>query len=163
MAREHIIDLLQLTPASSIVSPYAATSPIEISRKPRVPDLTLPDELAARSLLLGILHRVAGDFDESRQFLNQVAETGKELEAAWLRNTSQFELAVLAMREAESKSSKESVEASSSLFRDAIAFARKSLDLATKGTGEMDLGPRLDSRIATVCSFFVFLFFPWLA
>ncbi len=76
---------------------------------------------------------------------------GRELEGTWLRNTSQFELAVLAMREADSNSSKESVEVASSLYRDAIGFARKSLDLAAKGTGEMDLGPRLDNRIATVC------------
>jgi len=148
LAREHIMDLLRLSPAPSIVSPYA--TPANFSGNPETPDLTLPDEFAARSLILGVLHRVTGDFNESRQFLTQVAEIGKDLEGIWLRNTSQFELAVLAMKEAESKSSKESVEVVNSLYRDAIASAKKSLDLASKGTGEMDLGPRLDNRIATL-------------
>ncbi|KAF8329754.1 outer membrane protein Iml2/Tetratricopeptide repeat protein 39 [Cantharellus anzutake] len=145
LAQEHIIDLLQLSPAPAIESPYSTS--VDTLRDTTNPDLILRDELAARSLLLGILHRVSGDFDVSRQFLTEVSETGKELEMAWLRNTTHFELAVLVMREAESKSKGLSLEASKPILRDAIAAATQSLDLAARGTSDVDLGSRLESRI----------------
>jgi hypothetical protein len=65
--------------------------------------LAHPEELASRSLLLGILHRTAGEYETSRLFLEEVLSQRTELGTSWVVPTAMFELASLELVEVESK------------------------------------------------------------
>lgn len=65
-------------------------------------DLDTPDELALRALLLGIVHRVAGDFASSRHFLADAHDRRAAVTVStWIAGVAMFELAVLDLKEAE--------------------------------------------------------------
>jgi len=74
-------------------------------KDPEAPlDLDTPDEDASRSLLLGILHRTAGEYALSRTFLEEVVSRKAEIvEDTWLVPTAVFELATLDLREVETE------------------------------------------------------------
>jgi hypothetical protein len=65
--------------------------------------LAHPEELASRSLLLGILHRTVGDYETSRLLLEEVLSQRTELGSSWVVPTAMFELASLELVEVESK------------------------------------------------------------
>ena len=65
-------------------------------------DLSTPDELAVRSLILGIVHRTLGDFEPARQFLVDAHKKYTEVQdVTWIGGVALFELAVLDLKEAE--------------------------------------------------------------
>ncbi|PIL24330.1 hypothetical protein GSI_14083 [Ganoderma sinense ZZ0214-1] len=111
-----------------------------------------PDELAIRSLLLGIVHRTAGDFASSRTLLQDaVARQSTVQVSTWVGGVALFELAVLDLKEMEaSGSAKEGgpmahIDAWTRTFKAALEKLDKALSLATQ---QVDLSSRLDSRIA---------------
>lgn len=65
--------------------------------------LAHPEELASRSLLLGILHRTVGEYETSRLLLEEVLSQRTELGTSWVVPTAMFELASLELVEVESK------------------------------------------------------------
>ena len=116
-----------------------------------VPDT--PDELAIRSLLLGIVHRTAGDFVSSRALLEDaVARHPAVKVSTWVGGVAWFELAVLDLKEMEVSQAEKGKEgpladtdAWAHVMKDALEKLDKALSLATQ---QVDLSSRLDSRIA---------------
>ena len=69
-----------------------------------LPDLDTPDELALRSLLLGINHRTAGHFESSRMFLKDACARQHQIQVStWIGGVAMFELAVLELKSVEAK------------------------------------------------------------
>lgn len=153
---------MPLTPLPTISSPYSVKQ-TETANAKRIPDLSLPDEFTARDLLLGILHRGAGCMAESRAFLESATKRAG-IEGQWMVNTAHFELAVLNLKIAMDQDAKEialdsekegeaggvDLLAMQQRWKSAIAEAEKELVPAAAGTANIDLGSRLESRIAFV-------------
>ena len=124
-----------------------------------LPDLDTPDELAIRSLILGIVYRTIGDYVTGRAMLNDALKHGTNVEiSTWVGAVAYFELAVLEMKEGEQKATElESAGSSekaaddekrSTMWDDTFKAARAMLGEASGlCTREMDLSSRLDSRI----------------
>ncbi|KAM5532321.1 Outer membrane protein Iml2/Tetratricopeptide repeat protein 39 [Ganoderma adspersum] len=111
-----------------------------------------PDELAIRSLLLGIVHRTVGDFASSRALLQDAIARQPAIKVStWVGGVALFELAVLDLKEMEASGSvKEGgptahTDAWERTFKAALEKLDKALSLATQ---QVDLSSRLDSRIA---------------
>ncbi len=111
-----------------------------------------PDELAIRSLLLGIVHRTAGDFASSRALLQDAVARQPAIKVStWVAGVALFELAVLDLKETEASSSLNEggptaqTDAWARVFKSALEKLDKALSLATQ---QVDLSSRLDSRIA---------------
>lgn len=115
--------------------------------------MTLPDEFASRNLLLGVLHRGAGHFKESRTFL-EAATKAQNVEAQWVLRTAHFELAVLELKIRTSEvaaTEKGQVDTDQSKkWDEAFVKASKHLDNAGANVSGIDLGSRVESRIAFV-------------
>ncbi|KDQ54513.1 hypothetical protein JAAARDRAFT_38183 [Jaapia argillacea MUCL 33604] len=180
VAEAHIREWTSLTPPITISSPYydpptpTAQPPNPISDpsspiEPKPLDLDTEDELAVRSLLLGITHRTTGDFMVSREFLEDAHRrcvSGKVEISTWIGGVAMFELAVLDLREVDHQerglvregSGKEGVELKveskegregKEVWREVLRVAGEKLDKALALAGkEVDLSSRLDSRIA---------------
>lgn len=119
------------------------------------PDLDTPDELAIRSLLLGIVHRTIGDYATARSLLNDALKHGAHVEiSTWVSAVAFFELAVLEMKEGEQnaaeletkseKADSEEKKGWGETFKVARAMLAAASGMCTR---EMDLSSRLDSRI----------------
>lgn len=157
-AEAHIAELTSKSPAPVIETPYAKASSAPDDRA--YDDLDTPDELAIRSLLLGIIHKSIREFDISRAFLEDALKLYSEVEAKWIGGIASFELGVLELKEAEfqDKKSATSVQteehaiptsASLLMWQDALRVASERLDRASEMSGaNVDLSSRLDSRIA---------------
>ena len=111
-----------------------------------------PDELAIRSLLLGIVHRTAGDYASSRALLQDAVERQPAIKVStWVGGVALFELAVLDLKEMEASGSPKEggpvahTKAWVIVFKSALEKLDKALALATQ---QVDLSSRLDSRIA---------------
>ncbi|RPD66519.1 hypothetical protein L226DRAFT_557573 [Lentinus tigrinus ALCF2SS1-7] len=107
-----------------------------------------PDELAIRSLLLGIVHRTVGDYTGSRTFFEDAIARQPAIQVStWVGGVAWFELAVLELKEMEAKSQGTSVDthAWADVLKSALGKLDKALSLATQ---QVDLSSRLDSRIA---------------
>ncbi|KAI0636592.1 outer membrane protein Iml2/Tetratricopeptide repeat protein 39 [Trametes polyzona] len=113
-----------------------------------------PDELAIRALLLGIVHRTAGDFPGAHAFLADAAARNAAVKVStWVGGVAWFEHAVLDLKEMEARAA--TSEAAGLAGADTDEWARvlkgalekldKALALATQ---QVDLSSRLDSRIA---------------
>lgn len=101
IAVSHIQEWLSLTPASTITSPYAPAPAVEAA-KDALEDLDNPEDLALRSLLLGITHRTTGDYHVSRQFFTHATQFEKSMKASnWLPGLVWFETAILDLKEME--------------------------------------------------------------
>jgi len=151
IAEAHIADFMPLTPLPTVPSPYA----VKNESNNQLRDLDLPDEFASRDLLLGILHRGAGRMEESRAFLEATTKR-QGVEGQWMINTAYFELAVLTLGVAQQADQELSendgidVISTQQRWKDATAEAEKYLERAAQGAGSIDLGARLESRIAFV-------------
>ncbi|KAI0373047.1 hypothetical protein BV20DRAFT_1050450 [Pilatotrama ljubarskyi] len=112
-----------------------------------------PDELAIRSLLLGIVHRTAGDYAGSRAFLEDAEVRHSTVKVStWVGGVTWFEHAVLDLKEMEARSSSSTMvglgadtEEWARVLKGAVDKLDKALSLATQ---QVDLSSRLDSRIA---------------
>lgn len=156
IAQALITELSSLTPAVTISSPLLSTPPPTVPETQ--PDLDTPDELAIRSLLLGIAHRTAGEFKASRAFLEEAHHLHKSVKISqWVGGLSCYELAVLDLKEADTTHGSGSVaDASAPLSGDSRAAwlhvlksAGEKLDKAVSLSGQsVDMSSRLDMRIS---------------
>jgi len=116
-----------------------------------VPDLDTPDELAIRSLLLGVLYCRLGSFAKAREMLDDVvrihALKGKEgipeEGARWVGGVAHYENAVVMLQKAKARP-----ETTDEEWADVLKEAEERLDLAMGVSGNnVDLSSRLDSRV----------------
>ncbi|GJE87054.1 mitochondrial outer membrane protein [Phanerochaete sordida] len=155
VCEEHVKDLCVLTPYPTIQSPLVPTkfaTPASDS-----PDLDTADELAVRSLLLGIVHRTAGHYPASREFLLDSLSMQKQIKVStWLPGVASFEMAVLDLKEAEATlgaggSGSEKVlldEQDRQAWLKVLKKASEQLDQALSLSPQsIDMSSRLDSRI----------------
>lgn len=138
---------------------------LENSGTKTTPDLSTLDELAVRSLILGVVHRTLGEYEPSRQFLLDAhKEYAHVLEAKWIGGVALFELAVLDLKEAETQESgvshpstpnangvsaaSEKGKFASVKWHDVLKGASEKLDKAMAISGNtIDLSSRLDTRV----------------
>ncbi|KAF8522203.1 outer membrane protein Iml2/Tetratricopeptide repeat protein 39 [Hysterangium stoloniferum] len=117
-------------------------------------DIDTPDELALRSLLLGVVHRSISHFPEARGFLLEVATYNVEFK--WMKGLALFELAVVRLQEAEAAEKAEApallsvapTKQSKALWQSALKDAEELLDRALEATGNADMSSRIESRIS---------------
>jgi hypothetical protein len=109
-----------------------------------VDDLDNADELALRSLLLGIVHRTIGSYTAARSFLEDAHRRQAAIKVStWIGGLALFELAVLDLKECTAESG------DSSRWETVLRGANEKLDWAfSLSSGNADLSGRLDSRIA---------------
>ena len=158
-------------------SPISPLHPhtLAVSRDKDAVDLDTPDELALRSLLLGIHYRTLKAFDVARGFLVQAHGYQSELKVStWIGGLAMFELAVLDLKEVEGRDRKRVTvgvrviekedehmvngdksyfqlgdEEMNRVWREVLKASRVKLDVALDlSTNAVDLSSRLDSRIA---------------
>lgn len=123
---------------------------------PNVPlDLDTADEQASRSLMLGILHRTAGEYAVSRNFLEEAVSRKSEIiEDSWITATAVFELATLDLREVETELSGRHGDDgrphpdAKKQWGSTLDVALGRLDTVSSLAGDTDLGTRLESRVA---------------
>ncbi|OCH93858.1 hypothetical protein OBBRIDRAFT_789896 [Obba rivulosa] len=153
VAEAHITELCSLSPMPTVTSPYIPEEEIPHPAPARA-DLDTTDELAIRSLLLGITHRTAGEYEAARAFLVDAHRRQPTLRTStWVGGVALFELAVLELKEAELRKEKgkepmlanEAKEEWTTALKSASETLDKALALATQ---QVDLSSRLDSRIA---------------
>ncbi|KAG2106816.1 outer membrane protein Iml2/Tetratricopeptide repeat protein 39 [Suillus discolor] len=146
IAIAHIQEWSSLTPAiTDIESKYLATS----VPKTENDDLDTVDELAIRSLLLGIVHRTLAEYAAARAFLLDALKRAPDVEiSSWVGGVSAFELAVLDLKEAEVRGADMKPEEAMAMWEGVLAGASEKLDQAyAMSTKQTDLSSRLDSRI----------------
>ncbi|KAG1905718.1 outer membrane protein Iml2/Tetratricopeptide repeat protein 39 [Suillus fuscotomentosus] len=146
IAIAHIQEWSSLTPAiTDIESKYLATSVAKTEND----DLDTVDELAIRSLLLGIVHRTLAEYTAARAFLLDALKRAPGVEiSSWVGGVSAFELAVVDLKEAEVKGTNMEPEEAMTMWEGVLAGASKKLDEAyAMSTKQTDLSSRLDSRI----------------
>jgi hypothetical protein len=152
-AKAHIRDWTALSPPINIDTPYVS-SPQAPPDHERLVDLDTADELALRSLLLGVVHRSISHFREARAFLRDVAK--HSVEARWMNALALFELAVVHLKEAEASDKADAdlpgiaapSEPSKALWNKALKEAEDMLDQASEASANTDLSERLDTRIS---------------
>lgn len=143
-ARALIGEWLSLSPPSTVESSIKVT-PTEALYTP--PSLTHPDEHASRSLLLGILHKIAGHPSESRPFLQESARLAKEHDAKWVGLCANYELALLCLAELDHRPVDDGV------WKPTLAMTKADtyLDAAMSFSGrEVEMSGRVESRINMV-------------
>ena len=148
----HIKEWGSLTPAVTIKSPFITDSPTSATTNV---DLDSPDELSVRSLLLGIVHRTAGEYTSARAFLIDAHKRHAEFtNSTWVGGIALFEMAVLELKEADAATTNTASSASPAETKTTWTVALKKagavLDqaLALAMSNNADLSSRLDSRIA---------------
>ncbi len=153
IAHEHIAELCSLSPPVEIGSPLTALGATP-TLPSNPPDLDTPDELAVRSLILGIVHRTAGEYPASREFLVDAHKRHSTVKiSTWVGGVACFELAVLDLKEAEVKLGGDDGVAMDSAkkiaWMDALKAAGVRLDQALSlAPQSVDLSSRLDTRIS---------------
>ncbi|KAG2349961.1 hypothetical protein BDR05DRAFT_994923 [Suillus weaverae] len=146
IAIAHIQEWSSLTPAiTDIKSKYLATPVLKTEND----DLDTVDELAIRSLLLGIVHRTLAEYAAARAFLLDALKRAPDVEiSSWVGGVSAFELAVLDLKEADVKTADMKPEEAMAMWEGVLAGASEKLDQAyAMSTKQTDLSSRLDSRI----------------
>ena len=169
----HIQELSALTPPVGLQTVYLTPpTPVPNTNLNIDVDLDTPDELAVRSLILGIVHRTLGDYQGSRILLDDALKHWREAETNnWVGGVTYFELAVLDMKDGERAAAEAGAGASAlgdggdksyydvgeeesgksavlDIWRRAIRSAREALQRAhALCTREADLSSRLDSRV----------------
>jgi len=144
IAAEFVDEWLALHPKHAVPTTLRATKPITATNT--LARLESPDELAVRSLLLGAVHSGSGRHAEAQLFLGDALEQSKDVEAKWVIVLTNFELAVLEMRVAETKISAKSRN-SRTEWAPALAAAETRLDAAMQSCPNADMSSRLESRI----------------
>ena len=96
----HIEELSRLTPPIGIESKHMLAQPTPPANAKL--DLDIPNELAIRSLILGIIHHTIGDYVTGRILLCDALKHGANIKiSTWASTVTYFELAVLEMKEGE--------------------------------------------------------------
>lgn len=151
VAEAHIQELSRLSPPVTIPSPYITAESTNAKGGPV--DLDTPDELAIRSLILGIVHRTLGEFKASRAFFEDVQKLHNDITVnTWVGGVSMFELAVMELKEMDALQKKGELgdaAVAAKRWETALKAANGKLDQALALSGSaVDLSSRLDSRIA---------------
>jgi len=156
VAQAHIGELAAFSPPVTISSPLIHSSGPAAPKGP--PDLDTPDELAIRSLLLGIVHRTAGEFKASREFLEDAHNRHKTVKiSTWIGGITCYELAVLDLKEADAiygsgstaDASAPMGNASKASWNKVLKSAADRLDQATSlAPQSVDLSSRLETRVS---------------
>lgn len=138
---------LVLTPPSSIVSPVETPEKtLEHKDASGGRDLILPEELALRSLLLGVLHAVAQYSTEARAYLSEAVQLAKDADYKWVCVVAHFELAVLELRDTDARLGTGNRQKQPWL--EAIGKAEKSIEAALSfSTNTTEMTGRMESRI----------------
>lgn len=149
IAQSHIDEWTALTPRVTSHNEPADPMPAPAGF---VPDLDSQEELAVRSLLLGIDYRTAGYFGESQIFLlDAVARQGYLNVNTWVGSVANFELAVLGLKACERKEREDQLDREADrrkAWSEAIKAAEKRIEEALSlSSSTVDLSSRLDSRI----------------
>ncbi|KAH0826932.1 hypothetical protein J3R83DRAFT_4555 [Lanmaoa asiatica] len=155
-ALAHIEELSTFTPPVGIGSKHMLAEPTLLAND--ILDLDTPDELAIRSLILGIVHRTIGDYVTARTLLDDALKHGTNVEiSTWVNAVAYFEIAVLEMKDGERKAAEREAKSEQVAseeergmieWRHTFKVAREMLAHASSVcTREMDLSSRLDSRI----------------
>lgn len=169
VAIAHINELYNLTPTPARSSPFVPPdSTASTNTSQSGPQLDTPDDLAIRSLLLGILHRTLRDFAGARVFLNEaLAKQDAVSVSKWVGGVALFELAVEDCKEMEAReqgleaiwsdsastsesasqpsvASKPTQEEWSRALKDASVKLEKAMSISGSS---VDLSSRLDTRI----------------
>jgi hypothetical protein len=134
-------------------------------------DLDTEDEIALRSLLLGISFRTAGDFSSSRACLKDAYARQSAIRVStWIPGVAMFEMAVLDLKVVEAREERAAVAeeagdaekeeenmtarvggwkgTGNDEWERALASASEKLDIALSlATSAVDLSSRLDSRV----------------
>ncbi|KAI6115400.1 outer membrane protein Iml2/Tetratricopeptide repeat protein 39 [Pisolithus croceorrhizus] len=153
-ALAHIEELAAFTPPVNMQTEYM-TFPLSSYQPGDLLDLDTPDELAVRSLILGILHRTLGDYTGARKLFHDALKHYQNVDvSSWVGGMTHFELAVLDMKEGEWRSAvltegdSAGDDTALEVWRCAIKSAKDTLAHAhALCTRETDLSSRLDSRI----------------
>ncbi|KAG8746511.1 hypothetical protein FRC10_004645 [Ceratobasidium sp. 414] len=133
----HIANLVVLSPVIS-----TASGSFTEEKASNTADLDTGDEIAIRHLLLGVLHRAAGEYALARAHLDAVVADEGNVEGKWSGQVSKFELAVNDLREVPGGANRDR-------WATALKAATTHLDQAVaRGGAGVDLSSRLDSRIA---------------
>ncbi|KAI0345249.1 hypothetical protein BDW22DRAFT_1354152 [Trametopsis cervina] len=157
VAQAHIDELTAFSPPVTISSPLIKTQPAPTSQGP--PDLDTADELAVRSLILGIVHRTAGEFKAAREFLEDAHRRHKTVTInTWVGGVTCYEMAILDLKEADAKYGSGSTFDPSALpigdeakaaWRKVLKDAGEKVDLAASLSPQsIDMSSRLDTRIS---------------
>ncbi|KAG1731945.1 outer membrane protein Iml2/Tetratricopeptide repeat protein 39 [Suillus lakei] len=146
VAIAHIQEWSSLTPAITDIESKYLKTPVTTTAND---DLDTVDELAIRSLLLGIVHRTLAEYAAARAFLLDAIKRAPDVEiSSWVGGLSAFELAVLDLKEADMRAADVKPEEAMVMWEGVLAGASEKLDqsyaLSAKQT---DLSSRLDSRI----------------
>ncbi|THH31109.1 hypothetical protein EUX98_g3069 [Antrodiella citrinella] len=148
VAQEHITELAAFSPLISIPSPLISKSEQE---KESAADLVTPEELAVRALLLGILHRTAGEWNTSRSFLLEAKKAQHGINT-WIPGVATFELAVLELKETEAQVGSELLvldESKRSAWKKVLKGVDTKLnEVLSLAPQTVDLSSRLDMRVA---------------
>ena len=147
----HIHELSSYTPKTSITSEYIASAPSKSSEESS-PNLDTVDEIAVRSLILGIVHRTLKDFASSRKFLSDAESKYNDVvDSKWIGGVALFELAVLDLKEMEAREGEGDKLGQGELIDEwtkALKSAGEKLEKALAISGNsVDLSSRLASRI----------------
>jgi len=146
-------------PAPTIASPHFSppTPSTASSKNPCTVTLDTPDELALRSLLLGVVHRTIKSYSVARAFLIDAYSYQSKIEnSTWIGGVTMFELAVLELKETEALEPVPRPGQNGTMIRqdikdkwrraiqNAIENLDRTMQLATNST---DLSSRLDTRV----------------
>jgi hypothetical protein len=94
-------------------------------------DLDTVDELAIRSLLLGIVHRTIADYAPARAFLLDAHKKAADVEiSTWVGGVSSFELAVLDLKEADTKATNLEPDEAMKMWENVLQRSSETLDQA---------------------------------
>lgn len=118
-------------------------------------DLDTPDELAVRSLLLGVLYYRLGDFATARRHLTEAYALRTEIKVStWVSGMALFELAVVDLKEMDAvqnalaEGSKAYIPEGMHTWEDVLYAADHKLNEVLKlSSRSVDLSSRLDSRV----------------
>ncbi|KAG2157029.1 outer membrane protein Iml2/Tetratricopeptide repeat protein 39 [Suillus clintonianus] len=146
VAIAHIQEWSSLTPAITDIESKYLVKPVPTTA---IDDLDTVDELAIRSLLLGIVHRTLTEYAPARAFLLDASKKSPDVEiSSWVGGVSAFELAVLDLKEADMKAADMKQDEAMTMWEGVLTGASEKLDQAyALSTKQTDLSSRLDSRI----------------
>jgi hypothetical protein len=146
LARSHIDKWSAFSPAVEITSPLIAVSQSAAPVDGAANDLDTPDELALRSLLLGVVHRTAGHHDVARAFFDDARQRQPDVQTStWIGGVALYELAVLDLMELAAGAVQDK-----DVWREALKSASERLDEAVKMAHRVsaDLIADLDTVVA---------------
>ena len=113
-------------------------------------DLDTPDELAVRSLLLGVLYYRLEDFATARRHLMEAYDLRTEIKVStWVGGMALLELAVVDLKEMDAVQGAHGKPEGTRMWEDVLDGADGKLDEALKlSPRSVDLSSRLDSRVS---------------